>query len=317
MGDLLSKNKYILVGWILEVCKNLEFTSIFHAFADQAQLSQTFKECNKKIITCNLLKSNFNFCKALIENSKEIILKEEEEILIKKNQKTQNLMENFCNTNNIPHSLGKWLDNYYVNINSLGGEYKKAIAYTVANYIINYCLSFDEKTRHLCEEDLTPISQYYIENINERIFYNNYDCISLQGDANELILSYDADLLYFYPPSMNGFQDLKMNEKFCELFNLYCDEESFNKSMNERQTKGLGAKFSSREDYKNALFNFLKSASHIPIWLISYNNEGVLKKEEIIEVIKNLRKKINVFNKDINLTPLQITHTEYLFLAHT
>lgn len=303
-----SKQK--LVKWITEYLPPCD--SIFDAFSGSGIVGYELKKIGKRVICNDFLTSSYYYANAFIENSKVTLTKDDMYFLRRPNPKRKDYMEHhFANVFYTKEEC-QFLDNLHANIVELNDVYKQSLAYAAA---VRTCIQkipggkFRSNLLKYRDKNFPHYRPKFIKNIektflNFLIGYN--DAVFDNGQINEaynediftLLPMIKVDAVYFDPPYGGSGFDYERDYFFAELFtNYYGQIDTFNgKTKTYPVFKESG--FNKKSKLHSAFLKLFESASHIPIWLISYNNRSIPPYNEFIALIKKFKSEINHYEKN-------------------
>jgi adenine-specific DNA-methyltransferase len=116
-----------------------------------------------------------------------------------------------------------------------------------------------------------------------RIVNNGHKNIVMQGNAQEIIKSICGDVLYLDPPY--NARQYASNFHVMESLAVW-DKQELRGFVGLRDYENQKSAFSSKREATNAFRNLIMDASFDYI-VLSYNNEGIIKREDIIEILED------------------------------
>lgn len=319
-------NKEKIAHWICDHFPN-DVKSIFDAFSGGGSISYCAKKRGLRVISNDILTTNYLLSKAIIENNKEKLDGDDVDIVFNGKPRKGFMYKNYANVYFFPKECME-LDLYRKNIDKLSSDYKKSIAFSLIRRAMIRKMPYSrfnikwDKIKQLRNEKYSyknykrkrayhnqSFKHHFLENLeeyNNAIFDNKMNNLSYNDDIFNLLRKVKADIIYLDPPyagTMNnyfgfyGLLDEYINSKKALSFeNNFIDK---NKSL--------------------ILFDklFFKLASY-KYWILSYNNNSYPSKKDLIGLIKKHRKNIKVIEKKHNY---KITgkkqknkNKEYLFI---
>ena len=123
-------SKERLVDWIFEKSPR-GINTVFDAFSGSSVVGYKFKCKGKQIFGNDFLKFNFHIGRALIENSLETLSTEDVQLLLKKNDRSETLIEDVFTDVFFERDQAVFLDQFRANINDLSNVSKKSLAMTI------------------------------------------------------------------------------------------------------------------------------------------------------------------------------------------
>lgn len=313
----LPKTQYLgskerLVKWIFENSpKDIEI--IFDAFSGTSVVAYYFKNKGKKVVVNDFLKFNFHIGKAIIENKNITLCDNDIALLFSENKNAGSLIEEVFTDIFFERDQAHFLDNFRANIDLLGNEYKKSLAFAVMNRALTRKILFGHfahlsalrysKDSMRVKRNPTisrPLKDLFFELVpeyNNAIFDNSKDNEVYCEDTIQLIPKLkNVDLVYFDPPYYGCHPDYQAFYHFLETFVEYWkDKEFINGTKQYFPKKESG--FVRKEETMDSFKRLFSASAHIPYWLISYNSESYPEKEAMIDLIGQY-KKVKVFEHE-------------------
>jgi adenine-specific DNA-methyltransferase len=319
-------NKERLADWI---CDNFpkNTTSIFDAFSGGGSISYYAKKRGLKVISNDILLTNYLLAKSLIENSSDKIEEEDMNLIFSGKPIKGFMYKNYSNVLFFPDECME-LDLYRRNIEKLSSNYKKALAFSLLRRSMIRKMPYSrfnidwDKIKLLRNEEYSyknykrkrayhnkSFKYHFIDNLEEyngAVFKNGQKNTAYNDDIFNLLGRVEADVIYLDPPytgTMNNY------------FGFYgvIDEYIKNKKMEPFENNFM--------DKENSLLLFDKlfsSLSGYKYWILSYNNNSYPPRNDLVKIISKYSKEIKVIKKKHNY---KITgkdkknkNREYLFI---
>ncbi|MBU3814618.1 MAG: DNA adenine methylase [Candidatus Bacteroides intestinipullorum] len=298
--------KYIHRGWIARFAPD-EITNVLDAFAGSQSIAYTFKQLGKKVITNDFLNCNNLIGKALIENSRYTLEKEDLDILFSPNSNPEefNLMEKlFANLFFLPEEAA-FVDSFRSNIRFLNNPYKEALALsvmcrsmtrkvTMGHFAHTQALVYAadpnriKRNRSLIRP-LKDIFRELLPDYNAAVFDNGKDNKSYNENILELLPQLNnIDLVYFDPPYCNSHADYQSFYHLLETYVEYWKDKQFVNGTKRYEPKRYSGFDKNKEAISNLQLMF-ERAKHIPTWLVSYNDRSYPDIDTMIEMIAPYR----------------------------
>lgn len=200
-----SKNK--LIEYIWAATEGLEFDSVLDLFSGSGVVSYMYKSQGKKVISNDYMAMSAVMTKALIENNRTLLSKEEALALIEEPEEIDSFVQNTFNGIYYSNQDNKFIDIVRTNIKGMENEYKKAIALEA---LIRSCVK--KRPRGIFtyvgdryndgRKDLQKSFKDHfldaVEDINKAVFSNKKRNKSL--NSNFIDVNAKADLVYIDPP---------------------------------------------------------------------------------------------------------------------
>ncbi len=321
-------NKEKLSSWICDNIPN-EVNSIFDAFSGGSSVGFEAKKRGLRVISNDILKINYFLAKSLIENKKEILTKQDIELIFSgkpfKGFMTQHYSEVFFFENECME-----LDLYRKNIDKLDNNYKKAMVFILLRRAMIRKMPYSrftlkwEKIKQLRDEEYSykkykrrrayhnqSFKEHFLANLDEynnAIFDNKKDNIAYNDDIFNLLNKIKTDAIYLDPPytgTMNNYFG------FYGLIDEYIEQKKLKPFENNFIDK------------KTSLMLFDKlfsSLSNFKYWILSYNNNSYPAKDDLVSIISKYSHKddISIIEKPHNYKVTgkekKNKNTEYLFI---
>lgn len=322
-------NKERLARWIY---KNTPegVDTLLDLFCGGCSVSYFFKTNNVKVIANDAMRSSYMLAKALIENNSEKITEDEMKSLLSKNEEAGAYFEDKYSDVMFFKGECAFLDNVRANIGLLDNDYKKALAYTAMRRAMMRKMPYSrfnipwELIKKLRDEELSykrwgrkrayhnlPFESHFSESIkmyDNAVFTNHRDNTAINMDAIAALEKVkNVDAVYFDPPYAG-----KMNDyyKFYGFLDEFIDLDEPKRPMND---------FTKKATIADAFDRMFSAASHIPVWIISYNSRSFPKKDVMFSILSkhgevktvekaHAYKLTNGFNKKKDI--------EYLFIVN-
>ncbi len=310
-------SKLKLVNWIGENVKFLDFENTGDIFGGTAAVSYMFKMKDKSVVYNDLLKFNYYTGAALIENSSELINYDDLNIVLsEQNDENYSLVQNIFKDVYFTDDENIFIDNYIYNLNSYFDHYSYKYA------MLLWCLFqaciikrpfnlFHRKNLYMRTNDVKrsfgnkvtwdKSFNWYIrkftEELNQAIFDNGKQNISLNMDAMELDI--DFDLVYIDTPyiSINGSNVDYLH--FYHFLEGLCGYEGWKDkidfSKKHKPLKNIFNPWNYKDKISKAFVDLLNKyrKSHI---VISYRSDGIPSIEFLVDTLKKLKKNVTVFS---------------------
>ena len=299
--------KYIHRGWIARFVPE-DARNVLDAFSGSQSVAYMFKQLGKKVVTNDFLNFNNLIGKALIENSKETLDKEDLNLLFSANSnpKEFNLMERlYANLFFLPEDAA-FADSFRSNVSRLGNEYKEALALsvmcrsmtrkvTMGHFAHTQALSYAAdpvrvKRNRSLVRPLKEIFEELVPKYNAAVFGNAENNKSYNENILDLLPQLgDIDLAYFDPPYCNSHADYQSFYHLLETYVEYWKDKQFVNGTKRYEPKRYSGFDKSSEALSNLQLMF-ERANHIPIWLVSYNDRSYPDINTMVEMITSYRK---------------------------
>lgn len=333
-----SKRRFLF--WIWENIRDIKFNTVLDVFGGTGSVSLLFKAEGKCALYNDLLNFNQIIGTAIIENSGIIVNDEEIKSILKFSKKNKNnfIQNNFKNIFFLD-SENIWLDQVITNINKIENKYKKAIflsslfqaclskrpfnLFHRANLYIrtnNVKRTFGNKTTW--EKPFPELLTKFVYEYNKSIFSN--------GQKNKVIGGYHAlncpnsvDLVYLDPPyfsqhSSQGTNYLKYYH-FLEGLTNYKNwndliENIDSKLPKLKEKEGINS-FAQKTEVHKSVEKLIERFQDSVI-VMSYQDEGIPSKDDILNIFRKYGKKVKLFSKPHKYVLSKKNKNELLFITN-
>lgn len=323
-------NKETLARWIYKNAPD-GIDKILDLFCGGCSISYFFKTKGIEVTSNDTMVSSFILAKALIENEKDKISEPETDLLLSQNSKGNGYFENKYSNVKFFKEECIFLDNMRENIEHLNSEYKKALAFSAMRRAMIRKMPYSRFNipwnliQKLRDEELSykrwgrkrayhnmPFHSHFLESVksyNDAVFTNKRKNRAMNMDAiSALKETRDVDAVYFDPPYAG-----KMNDYygFYGFIDEFITLKEPHKPINDFTNKSIIIKLFEK---------MFDAASHIPIWMVSYNSRSFPKKDVIIQLLSKYGK-VETIEKDhqykLTNTTNKKSDKEYLFIVKT
>ena len=307
-------SKYKLQKWIKHHLEKLDFQTALDAFSGTSSISYMMKELDKTVYSNDILKFNYFVAKALVENSREQITKEDFDSIIFKKEDydysyfIKETFEDiyFLDTEN------EWLDIVVQNIHQLQNEHKKAMLLWA---LYQSCISkrpynlFHRKNLYVRTADVKrnfgnkstwdkSFEEHFlkfVKEINTATFDNYRDNRAYNSDVFELDI--EVDLVYIDTPYIPQKGTLTHYRDFYHFLDGLTDYSTWHREIDySSKHRKLKSTYNIWEDKKKILEGFenLIKKFQNSILVISYRSDGVPTIEEIADILKKYGKRVQI-----------------------
>lgn len=308
--------KFIHRGWIAQFIPE-DANTVLDAFSGSQSIAYMLKQLGKKVLTNDFLNFNNLIGKALIENPGYVLDKRDIDILFSENSAPTefNLMEKlFAGLFFVPEEAA-FADSFRSNVHRLDNPYKQSLALavmcrsitrkvTMGHFAHTQALVYAADPARIKRNRslIRPLKELFIELLpeyNAAVFDNNRENTSYNENILDLLPKLSGiDLVYFDPPYCNSHADYQSFYHLLETYVEYWKDKKFVNGTKRYEPK----KYSGFDKNSEALPNLqlmFKYASHIPTWLLSYNDRSypdIDTMAGMIEPYRNVRIERKTYN---------------------
>lgn len=322
-----SKNKLLDAIW--EVSNRFEFDTVLDLFSGSGVVSYMYK-CHGKSVTANdYMAMAATFSKALIENSRIILLDEEIEQLlsaVNNNHFVEQTFKGLYFSDDDNHLI----DNIRTNIKLLEDPYKRAIAMTA---LIRACtkkrprgiFTYTGERYNDGRQDLRKSMEVQFRDavhvINNAVFSNGKENSSNCADSLSL-KDQHFDMVYIDPPYYTPKSDNEYVRRYHFVEGLARDWKGveIQENTKTKKFKSYPTPFSTRQGAE-AAFDSLFRKYQDSILIVSYSSNSEPVKEEMIALMQRYKKNVELVPVDYKYsfgtrkTVKRNEVQEYLFLG--
>lgn len=325
-----SKNK--IIQEIGEILMDYEFSSFYDAFAGSNVVGYLFKTLGKRVITNDFMSLSQTISKAIIENSRQTISKDDLDFLLNTPSNQKFISKKFKGLY-FEDSDNLFLDQVRDNIDKLDSDHKRAVALSA---LTRACMKkrprgiftfvghrYDDGRQDM---KLT-LKEHFLLNIdlfNNAVFDNEYECKSYNGPTE--YLEVDADLVYLDPPyfTPNSDNDYVRRYHFVEGLVKNWEGIELQEHTKTKKFKSYSSPFSKKTETYQAFEKLIEKFQN-SIIAISYSSNSKPDKEELVAMLSKHKNNVIVHEIDHLYSFGNQNHKvgnnanrvkEYLFVAH-
>ena len=299
--------KFVHRSWIAQYIPE-SASVVLDAFAGSQSIAYMMKQLGKQTITNDFLSFNSKIGKALIENGSEILTDEDITILFCDNSAPDefNLMEHLFSNLFFSREEAAFIDSFRSNVSHLSSTFKQDLAFTVmcrsltrkvtmGHFAHTQALAYAADPARIKRNRslIRPIKDIFMELVpqyNAAVFDYRMTNISYNENILELLPKITGvDLVYFDPPYCNSHADYQSFYHLLETFVMYWKDKEFVNGTKRYEPKRYSGFDKNSEALKN-LERLFSLSTHIPYWLISYNDRSYPDITTMISMIKPHRK---------------------------
>ena len=332
-------SKRRLLDWIWENVKDIKFDSVIDVFGGTGSIGLMFKRHGKRVYFNDILKFNQIIGKAIIENKSTLVEDKDLESVLNYDAGSYShfISSTFAGIFFLDYE-NEWLDRVITNISFVSDEYKRAILQSAlfqsclvkrpfnlfhrANLYMrtaNVSRTFGNKTTW--ETPFDSLLKKFVYEYNQAVFDNGKPNIVI-GGYDALEVPYKADLVYLDPPyfALNSGQGTNYLAFYHFLEGL-ADYSNWGLRIS-----GSAGKIKRIGDTPDILrwtqktkildsFDKLIERFQESIIVLSYQNNGVPTKDELVSIFKKYKKNVNVHSKPFKYVLSSKEKEELLFIA--
>ena len=298
--------KYIHRGWIAQFIPE-DVNTVLDAFSGSQSIAYMFKQLGKKVITNDFLSFNNSIGKALIENPENKLDSSDLAVLFSNNDNPSkfNLIEDLYSDLFFLAEEAAFADSFRSNIHKLSNQYKQALALSIM------CRSMTRKVTmgHFAHTQaliyasdpvrikrnrslIRPLKDIFLDLLpeyNAAVFDNSKDNVSYNRNILDLLPTLEnVDLAYFDPPYCNSHADYQSFYHLLETYVEYWKDKQFVNGTKRYEPKRYSGFDKNSEAISNLRLMF-ERATHIPIWLVSYNDRSFPDIDTMVGLIRPYR----------------------------
>ncbi|TNE48600.1 MAG: DNA methyltransferase [Deltaproteobacteria bacterium] len=307
-------SKLRLLDWIVATLAPFWTESVLDAFGGTGAVSYRFKQEGKAVTYNDLLPCNFQFGRALIENTQvQLSDKELTDWLLPTEGKTYPtwIKDTFADIY-FTDEENAWLDRVVTDLNDFTCDYKKAIAFFA---LAQACISkrpfnlFHRKNLYLrtsavertfgnkstWDRPFPDAVRRFVDEANQAIFSGAKSCVAVQHDAAEVPGSFD--LVYADPPYISKKGTSTDYADLYHFLNGICDYDAWPKQLDHkskhRRLLRQASPWTDKQKISDA-FDTLFGAYPGSVLAVSYRSDGIPSIDELSALMKRHRAHVEV-----------------------
>ena len=299
-----SKSKLIDAIW--NVSKEFDFNTVLDLFSGSGVVGYMYKCHDKEVTSNDYMAMAATFSKALIENSKTILLPDEVNHILCETE-TDGFVETVFKGLYFSDEENHLIDVIRTNIDKIEDSYKEAIA---TASLIRACMkkrprgifTYTGKRYIDGRQDLQKsFEQQFreaVDAINNAVFDNGKQNKSSWADSMNLIET-NYDLVYMDPPYYTPQSDNEYVRRYHFVEGLARNWEgvTIQEETKTKKFKSYPTPFSTREGAITAFQSLFHKYSN-SILIISYSSNSQPTKEEMIDLLSSVKKNVRVIPLD-------------------
>ncbi|MCI0485788.1 MAG: DNA adenine methylase [Blastocatellia bacterium] len=297
-------SKAVLREFIWNSVRSLEFQTVLDAFSGTGSIAYLFKQKGKRVYANDFLALSYHITNATIENGTEILLPEDIDYILSPRAKHPRFIEENFRGLYFTDEENQLLDRVSANIRDLECEYKRSLALSA---ITRACLkkrprgifTYTGFDRYLDgRNDIKLTLEEHIRRAAQEFYLAVFD----NGQANKAfwvdIFDLDApyaDLVYLDPPyvSLRSDNDYSRRYHFIEGLARYWEGLQILNHTTTKKFARLRSPFDSKRTVYDAFARLFKKYED-SIIVVSYSKNCLPTKEEMIELMRSVKKEVRV-----------------------
>lgn len=307
-------SKAKLVDWIWEQIKEYQFCSCLDAFGGTGVIAYRLKQEGKIVTYNDILRFNYHFGKALIENSDVRITQDEINWVLQRHADIEypNFIENTFPNIYFTDEENRWIDQTITNLRQLKNPYKFSLAFfALAQACIikrpfnlfhrkNLYMRFADVQRSFGNKTTwdKPFDELFIQFVNEAnsaVFDNRQSNQALNLDALDISKQYD--LVYIDTPyisSKGSSTDYLAFYHFLEGLTIYDQwKKHINHKTKHRRMKKRDSAWTDKVQISTAFDKLFKKFKD-SILVVSYRSDGIPSESELINLLQKYKNSVRV-----------------------
>ncbi|MEA3351950.1 MAG: DNA adenine methylase [Chloroflexota bacterium] len=307
-------SKAKLVDWIWDKINNLDFSTCLDAFGGTGVVAYRLKQEGKQVIYNDILRFNYSFGKALIENRDIRVTQDEINWILDRHIDIHypNFVEKTFPDIYFTDEENQWVDQTITNIRQLENSYTYSLAFFALsqaciikrpfnlfhrkNLYMRFAdveRSFGNKTTW--DKPFDELFEQFLIEANRAVFDNNFENLALNLDANDIPGRYD--LVYIDTPYISNkgsSTDYLDFYHFLEGLTIYDNwEKHINYKTKHRRLKKDNNRWTNKDQIHTA-FNKLFKKFQDSILVVSYRSDGIPTEAELVELLQRYKSSVRV-----------------------
>ncbi len=281
----------------LSVLRRLRFRSLANPFAGEPDLDFSLKRWGVRVATNDAAQWAWIKAVARVENNTERLTDDDLDQVLEDVYVPRHRLHNPALQAWFGETDAWWFDNLRDNAEGLAGAAKLAVALDLGMMVGDYARSFDEATRELRQ----PLSRVFRRLRDTRPApVNNQQTNTVHNqEAHQFLAEQQADLLFLRLPPANR-TEARRDPVTAWREEWVRGSADFWRDYEEVRARQLGARTETRQQYLRHLEDLLRQAAHIKTWAISHVEHGLVSTEELVEIVRSVRKVETIYTKDFS-----------------
>jgi hypothetical protein len=282
----------------LNVLRRLKFNSIAIPFTTKPALGKYLKQWDVKVLSNNLLKSDYIKTKAMVENNDDQLGEKEIEIILEDAYVPHYQLKNNSLRNWFNETDSWWFDNIRANIEKLPSPMARALALNYGMSVGDYVLSFDDETRELRQPLSNVFKRFW--SVDTGPVNNGLNNVCQNKSPNEFTAENYTDLMFLRLPQAHNQTLKKSLGKGAWREEWIRGNGDIWNELESEQLGKLGIHIETKSQYLNLLEDLFKTASHIELWAVAHVEDSFVQTQDIVETISRVRRVDTIFTKDFS-----------------
>lgn len=290
-------------GWLnfeLSVLRRLKFSSIALPFTGEPNLCIQMKRWDVRVAANDPMAWSFTKNTALVENDSEQLSEDEISEIVDDAYVPHDRLDNPALLRWFNETDAWWFDTVRFNAERLPTQYKRALALTLGMMVGDYVLSFDQETRHLREPlSLSRIFHQFAKTLPAPVNQSLRHRASNQDVRAFVAERRLTDLLFLRLPIPIKLVNAQQNTPAWREEWLQ-GRDDFWEDMEKKWSGRLGSGVQSKQQYLGFVEDLLRTAAHIPNWVIAHTENGFISNDELVETVGRVRRVDSIYSKDFS-----------------
>lgn len=296
-------SKQAILPFILESLTDVPFDSVLDAFSGSACVAYAFKRLGKRVVANDFLRFAYHTAKATVENNGTRLDASDLRRLTRRSKRARTLVRDTFKGLYFNEPDCDFLDNLWLNISQLTSPLKRSMALAAAS---RACMK--KRPRGLFtfvgrkgwdgRRDLKlSMQEQFLEavaQLNKSVFTNRRRNQALCRDVFHLPGN-GVDLVYIDTPYVSPYSDCDYTRRyhFVEGFCSYWQDVEIQAHTKTKKIRSRETAFASARTAADA-FRRLFAHFREAILAVSYSSNGVPAKDEMVALLKEVRRRVLV-----------------------
>ncbi len=287
-----STNRWL--AFELSVLRRLKFNSVLIPFVGEPDLGVHLKRWGVRVLVNDCRQWAWTKSVARVENNHERLNEDDLEIL---------LADAYVPGYELRHKISRkwfreidawWFDNVRAQAENLDSKYKRALAISLLISAADYARSFNDETLLLRQ----PLSAAFrrLWKIEPPPINNKQENICHAGTARDFLAEARGDLLFLRLPQA----ELGRNAQCAWREEYARGADDFWPGFENATANSLEAGTYTKTQYLRFVEDALETSLHLPQWALCFAESRFASAEEIVEIVRRLRKVDAVYTKDFS-----------------